>query len=235
MKHKLKHPLKITFRILKNLIAMLLLLLLSYLFLCVVLPLIPRESKKTIAKKEVEIYFMKSGVHTDFLVPVHHPVQNWDAVFPYENNKIIDTTFHYLAIGWGDKEFYLNTPTWGDLTVATAVKAASGMSGSAVHAYYYYEIPSDRPVVKLKLTQLQYTQLCKYIKTTLRYKNHKPIFLKPRVAGTTFDYDSYYDAKGSYSILTTCNTWINSGLMASGQKACYWTAFSEGILYQYGK
>jgi len=33
----------------------------------------------------------------------------------------------WLAFGWGDKGFYLNTPTWADLKFSTAVKAAFWM------------------------------------------------------------------------------------------------------------
>jgi uncharacterized protein (TIGR02117 family) len=156
-------------------------------------------------------------------------------LFPYENNKVYDTTFHWIGIGMGDKRFFLTTPSFNDLTLSTAFRGAFGLSGAAIHAYYHYEIPIDRPTIKLKITENQYRRLCRYIKRTIRFKNNKPVLLESTVEGTTFDYDRYYDAKGAYSVLNTCNSWVNEGLKSSGQRGCYWTAFAGGIFYQYGK
>ena len=176
------------------------LIVVSFFLLCVFLALIPVEKEKTEEPKLVTIYFMQSGVHTDIIVPVHHKIQNWDALFPYENNKVYDTTFHWIGIGMGDKRFFLTTPSFSDLTLSTAFRGAFGLSGAAIHAYYHYEIPSDRPIIKLKITKNQYRRLCGYIKRTIRFKNNKPVLLESTVKGTTFDYDRYYDAKGAYSV-----------------------------------
>jgi hypothetical protein len=45
--------------------------------------------------------------------------------------------------------------------------------------------------------------------------------------------DAFYEAKGSYSLFHTCNTWANNGLKASGQKCCLWTIFDTGIFLKY--
>jgi uncharacterized protein (TIGR02117 family) len=211
------------------------LIVVSFFLLCVFLALIPVEKEKTEEPKLVTIYFMQSGVHTDIIVPVHHKIQNWDALFPYENNKVYDTTFHWIGIGMGDKRFFLTTPSFSDLTLSTAFRGAFGLSGAAIHAYYHYEIPSDRPTIKLRITEKQYKRLCTYIKRTVKFKHNKPVLLHSNVKGTTFDYDRYYDAKGAYSVLNTCNSWVNEGLKSAGQRGCYWTAFAGGIFYQYGK
>ncbi len=45
--------------------------------------------------------------------------------------------------------------------------------------------------------------------------------------------DAFYEAVGRYSLFHTCNTWANNALKSCGQRACLWTAFDEGIFYQY--
>ena len=45
--------------------------------------------------------------------------------------------------------------------------------------------------------------------------------------------DAFYDARGSYSFLYTCNTWTNDGLKVAGQKAAFWTATDFGIFQHY--
>ena len=212
-----------------------LLIISSYFALTYILPLISVDKEITKDPKKITIYLSKSGVHTDIIVPVHHEVQNWDALFPYENNKVYDTTFHWIGIGKGDKRFFLTTPSFDDLTFKTAFCGAFGLSGAAIHACYHYEIPNDRPVIKLKLSVNQYRRLCNFIKKSVKFKDEQPILLTSKVKGTTFDYDRYYDANGSYSLVHTCNSWVNEGLKASGQRACYWTAFASGLFYQYAK
>jgi uncharacterized protein (TIGR02117 family) len=226
---------KTLFLILKYSASLVGLIVVSFFLLCLFLALIPVEKEITKAPRKVTIYFMQSGVHTDIIVPVHHKIQNWDALFPYENNKVYDTTFHWIGIGMGDKRFFLTTPSFSDLTLSTAFRGTFGLNGAAIHAYYHYEIPVDRPIIKLKITENQYRRLCGYIKGTIRFKNNKPVLLESTVEGTVFDYDRYYDALGTYSALNTCNSWVNEGLKAAGQRGCYWTAFAGGIFYQYGK
>ncbi|MBC7450113.1 MAG: DUF2459 domain-containing protein, partial [Cytophagales bacterium] len=84
----------------------------------------------------VAIFLHTNGVHTDILVPAVHSFQDWDTLLPD-----VPAATAYIAFGWGDKGFYLNTPTWGDLTFPTAFKAASGLSTTAMHVSYFKNIP----------------------------------------------------------------------------------------------
>jgi hypothetical protein len=47
--------------------------------------------------------------------------------------------------------------------------------------------------------------------------------------------DAFYAANNRYSMMLTCNSWINRGLKACHKRACLWTPFAGGIFYQYGK
>lgn len=183
-----------------------------------------------------DVYLLQSGPHTDFVVKVKTPVYDWSVDFPYANNANPDTALPWLAIGWGDKGFYLNTPTWADLTISTAVSAATGLGTAGIHASYYYTLPQDRPLVHLAYTENQYRRLCDYISETLIADElGKRVMLEPLKPGVNFEHDRYYDAHGTYSMIHTCNTWVNNGLKASGQRACLWTGFAEGLFYQYEK
>ena len=204
-------------------------------FVVFILPMFQHSEEKTTGVDSISIFIMKSGVHTDFIVPVHHKIQDWDKLFPYENNKVVDTSFHWIAIGVGDKQFFLSTPTFADLTFSTAIRSIFGMNGAALHACYHYKIPKDRPVVKMRLDEKQYTRLCRYIRSAVSYRHGKPELLYSSVEGTTFNYDRYYGSKRSYSFVNNCNAWVNSGLKASGQRACFWTVLADGIFRHYGK
>lgn len=182
----------------------------------------------------VHIYLMQSGVHTDFLVPVKSDEIDWTEIFPRENTKLNDTSTRYLAIGWGDKNFYMNTPQWSDLTFKTAIFCMTGLGTAAIHSTYYYEVPKNKPTVQLKLSKKQYQKLIQYIKNTLVLsKGQQSVYIKPTNRKVVSDNDAYYEAHMRYSLFHTCNTWINNGLKASQKKACLWTPTSGGIFYQY--
>lgn len=45
--------------------------------------------------------------------------------------------------------------------------------------------------------------------------------------------DIFYEAKGSYSLFYTCNSWTNQALKAANQKAAFHTFTDTGIFRHY--
>ena len=101
-----------------------------------------------------------------------------------------------------------------------------------MHCTYYEKMTVGKDCVRLNLTHQQYLDLIKFINDKFdRTQNGKPIHIKTdAVYGKN---DAFYDAKGSYSFLDTCNTWSNNGLKAAGQKAALWTPSDFGIFQHY--
>ncbi len=63
------------------------------------------------AKPEVAIYLLSNGVHTDLVVPMVHPVMDWNTYISVTDTKDPAFDAKYVGFGWGDKGFYLETPT----------------------------------------------------------------------------------------------------------------------------
>lgn len=184
--------------------------------------------------KNITIYILTNGVHTDLVVPIKTEIINWNDVINTEHTTGKDTLVNFVAFGWGDKGFYLETPTWADLKASTAFKAAFSMSTSAIHATFYKQLRENESCKKIQVSTEQYEHLVNYIKNSLVLSADN----KAMQIVTTANYgsdDVFYEAKGSYSLIHTCNTWANNGLKACNQKACLWTPFDEGIFYQYEK
>ena len=83
----------------------------------------------------------------------------------------------YISIGWGDKGFYLDTPTWAELKLSTALIAGFGLGNAALHITYYDEIVEDDLTYKIKFLK-QYSLIIDTIKNSLQYKDEKPINIK---------------------------------------------------------
>ncbi|MEM6319778.1 MAG: TIGR02117 family protein [Bacteroidota bacterium] len=184
------------------------------------------------APDEMDIYILTNGVHTDLVLPTVTPTIDWSSLVKYENTKQKATNFPHLSIGWGDKGFYLDTPTWAELKFSTAFKAATGLSAAAIHTTYYRRMQENEDCVKIGISTEQYQRLVNFImKDFVRQPNGDLIHIETdAVYGGA---DAFYDAKGSYSFLNTCNSWTNQALKAAGQKASWWTPFDKGIFYQY--
>lgn len=188
------------------------------------------ETEK-VADDKIEIYLMNNGVHTDIVMPIRNAHIDWTNYFPFENTKGNDSTANYFSIGWGDKGFYLETPSWSQLKFSTAFKAAFWLSSAAVHTTYYRELPKKQEKVKIEISTKKYKKLISYIKKSLLLKKGKPVFIPTKaVYGSN---DAFYEAVGSYSLFHTCNSWVNNGLKASDLKGSLWTPFASGIFYHY--
>lgn len=202
--------------------------ILLYLFVGFILSRIS-TSKEHDKDQSIEIFVHSNGVHTDIVMPYKNAFQDWETYFPGNHTRGKSSDYSWVAVGWGDKGFYLETPTWGDLTVKTAVKAAFGLSSAALHATLHKEMKESTTTKSIRISKKQYRSLIRYVLASLQVnKNQKPILIPTKAVYG--DSDAFYESKGVYSMFHTCNTWANNALKACRQKACWWTWNSSAIL-----
>jgi uncharacterized protein (TIGR02117 family) len=207
--------------------------LLVYIITSIGLSKIEVNSEVTAGSKEIEMFIQTNGVHCDIVVPVKNELKDWSKEIQFQQTKSKDSIMNYLSFGWGDKGFYLETPTWSDLKASTAFNAAFGLGESAMHVTFYKKMTEGKDCVKIKISKEEYLQLVRYIEESLeRDKEGIPIF----IPAVTYDKnDSFYEANRKYSLFYTCNTWTNNALKAAGQKAAFWTNYDQGIFQHYSK
>ncbi len=190
--------------------------------------------KQEAAQDAITLYIKSNGVHTDIVVPVKTAYKNWSNDFEYRNTRGADSSYAWLGLGWGDKGFYLETPTWGDLTFRTAYRAALGLSSTAIHATYYQSMVENENCRSFTVSPRQYHLLIQYVEHALQHHANGAVI--PITTDAVYgNHDAFYEATGAYSMFHTCNTWTNNGLKACEQKAAWWTPFDWGIFYHYPK
>lgn len=196
------------------------------------LPFIEVSAKDDGQKKEIPVYIYTNGVHTDIVMPVKNDVQDWSTKIPFSNTKSKSTDYNYVGVGWGDKGFYLDTPTWADLKFSTAFKAAFWLSESAMHCTFYKTMKEGDDCKKIMISKNQYKKLVDFVDAKFDKDQNGNYNLVPTnaVYGSN---DAFYDAQGKYSFLNTCNTWANNALKAADQKAAFWTPSDYGIFLHY--
>ena len=219
------------FRILLKTLGFLVLFIVVYLLAVVLLPMIPVNKEKQKPNDQITVYILTNGVHTDIVVPVKSEAIDWSTFIPFTDTKS-KKEFKYIAFGWGDKGFYLDTPEWKDLKFSTAFKAAFWLGDSALHTTFYDEMTIGEDCRRVYMSLEEYKSLITYIKKSydLDQNNKVELIKTDAVYGNN---DAFYEAKGSYSLFFTCNTWAANALKAAKKEAPLWTATQQGIFYHY--
>ncbi|QJX48236.1 TIGR02117 family protein [Hymenobacter taeanensis] len=202
-----------------------------YLVSAAVLSRITVPKKSTDPLTDVDIYIYSNGVHTDIVVPARSKYIDWTETILLKNTQSNDPSMQYIGFGWGDKGFYLDTPTWAELKPSTAFKAMFYLGTSAMHTTFYQEMHESEDCVKISISHHDYRKLIRYIQDSFKYDAQgQPMYIEGHSYGRD---DSFYEAHRTYGWFYTCNTWANDALKYCGQKASLWTPFDNGIFYQY--
>ncbi|RYF83793.1 MAG: TIGR02117 family protein [Comamonadaceae bacterium] len=185
----------------------------------------PTGTPTSQADADIEAYVISNGVHTDLVLPLQAAGVDWRALFPLQHARAAPADAEFVAIGWGDREFYLHTPTWADLTLRRAVRAMLGRHPAALHVSWLQraQLP-PRHTWRLPLTAEHYRQLVQHVQRSLPEGQALPI------AGAHYaDNDAFYEATGHYHLLRTCNEWTAQGLRAAGAPVGRWAPFDFNV------
>ena len=205
--------------------------LMTYLLTVTLLSFVSVNEDLAENKQEIPIYILTNGVHTDVVLPLKSEHYDWTNQLKPEHTKAKDSTYQSAALGWGDKGFYLETPTWEDLKATTALKAASGLSATAMHVTFYKDLKESNSCKKLQISSDNYKKLILFINESFQTKSGE--YLKIETEAVYGKHDVFYEANGSYSLFYTCNSWANQALKSANQKAALWTISDSGIFRHY--
>lgn len=179
----------------------------------------------------VTIYIHSNDVHTDIVVPVNHSVKDWREFIDPSLTKAGNADFQWVAFGWGDKGFYLDTPEWSDLKVSTALVAMFYLGTSAMHVTFHPTMEAGELCKMVTISPTAYQQLIDYIHLGFVTNGDNQPQLIPNAAyGSN---DLFFEGQGAYSLVYTCNSWANGCLKAGGLPACAWALLDKDILAKY--
>lgn len=223
--------LRTLFRVLLRVCAGFLACLLFYVLAAWLLPMIRVNEDFRQDEMGVPIFVRSNGVHTDLVLPLRGPAKDWSAFLPFANTASKDSAFTHVAFGWGDKGFYLETKEWADLKASTALKAAFGLSGSAMHVTFCQHPVLDEHCRSILVLPSTLKRLAAAVASGFDVgADGKPMWITDRHYDQN---DAFYEGTGRYGLFFTCNTWANGVLKDAGLPAALWTATAGGILRHY--
>lgn len=179
----------------------------------------------------ITVFVRSNGVHTWIVMPAVNEYMDWRGYAPSAHLR--DPRYgrsDHVAIGYGNREFYLNTPTWGDLTLHNALSAASGRGTSLLHVEHVHRPRAEAWQRPIRLAPGQYRRLADFIAARFRRDARRRTI--PLLGRGYRDGDMFYEANGGYSLVLTCNEWTGRALRAAGVRMGLWTPFEQSIMWR---
>lgn len=200
------------------------LLLILYGLAGIVGGLLPRNAGWRPPAQGVRIFVESNGVHTGIVVPKLAAGVDWRGVVRADH--LADPRYgqhDHLSFGWGERAFYVGTPTWADIRPGAVLAAAVGSDRTLLHVDHLAQ-PAVGPSVRaVTLRPEEYRRLTAYLRDA---------FARPvRRARGYGGFDVFYEARGRYSAVRTCNAWVGDALAHAGVRVGRWTPFPETVMW----
>ncbi|MEP3420896.1 MAG: TIGR02117 family protein [Erythrobacter sp.] len=174
-------------------------------------------------ERTIEIMVGSNGIHTEIAMPLVTREKDWRTTFSIEDIRASTRPYTHVAVSWGERAFFLETPEWTDLTVTTAANAMTGGEAVLHVAYYVRPAPSDDYRV-LRLRESEYRALVQSIESHLVEADNRET-----IPGYSW-HDVFYSAHGTYHIGNTCNQWTSDQLAAAGVNVGIWSPLPGGVM-----
>jgi len=171
----------------------------------------------------VRIQVSSNGVHTGLIVPLVAAGVDWrNLIRPEDLADPRYADYPAIAIGWGERAFYLETPTWADVKPLTVLAAAIGTDSVVAHVDHLPWPTPDPDSRVITLRPQEYRRLAAFIRASFAPRGwHRTGYGRN---------DAFYAARGRYSALRTCNTWTGDALRYAGVRIGAWTPFPTTVM-----
>lgn len=169
--------------------------------------------------QEHRILVLSNPIHTDIAIPIDDATRTRFGFVRGAGVPIDAPGARYLVVGWGGRDFYLNTPTWSQLKLVPFLKGIT-VDRSVMHVDVVGDIPSGAAyATAFDLDRNRFDALTAFVIGSFTASPTGPIAIDGFRYG---DYDAFYEADGRFSAILGCNTWTAAALRAGGLRTGWW-------------
>ncbi|MEA1910105.1 MAG: DUF2459 domain-containing protein, partial [Spirochaetota bacterium] len=175
--------------------------------------IIPVNTGRKIPNEGERIYLLNNGYHVALALP--RESCSYAEIFDIPMD--LSDQGGYFYFGWGDRQFYLGTPTVRDIDWFMAMKALFTPSPSVLEVLYLHTISPGLPgVSSLVVTEEELKNLYQYIKEAIMVSGKIPEQILSEDIDQAFKGSIFFEAGDSYSLFYTCNNWTSGALKQAG-------------------
>ncbi len=194
-------------------------------------PLFPRDCSQA----RFPVYLAADTMHVNLILPLQNPVYDWRQRLDIQAiGSQAETDYRYLKFGWGDRGFYMETPSWGEMRPSNALRALFRPGNPTVlYVQGYKSLPQEAGTTLrcVALDRQDYFHLAEFVNQSFQSNSQgQKIRLKDGYETTS----GFYAARGHYSILRTCNTWSAEALEAGQVNTPLWPGLASSVMFHLG-
>ncbi|WP_165390157.1 TIGR02117 family protein [Thalassococcus sp. S3] len=171
-------------------------------------------------KGPVTVHLIAGPIHYDLLLPLDGETRARFAEMDAPDLPLSHPGARWLIVGWGAKAFYTTTGTYKDVSLDAVLKAIFGDS-SVLRVDLTGPLPADLETTRIAMDKEHYIRLLDAIGDSFaRDREGRVIALDhPGFSGS----DMFFEARGRFNLLRTCNSWVGSVLREAGLPFGAWT------------
>jgi uncharacterized protein (TIGR02117 family) len=171
--------------------------------------------------QQAEIYLDNNGRHFDIWLPAEY--------CGFIEDSESDAAGWY-GFGWGDRDFFLNTPYAADINPGVLLKALFLPSRSVLAVQHSVSAPGQRlSVTSMKAGTDEIKKASSYIESWF-IRNPEGLERVPsELVHPSYVGYQFFESRGLYSIFFTSNNWVNQVLKKAGLRTGLWTPLTFGV------
>ncbi|MEW9856197.1 DUF2459 domain-containing protein [Novosphingobium sp. M1R2S20] len=186
---------------------------------------IPRNADwREVTSGDYVVGLETNGVHTALVLPLVTPLKDWRESFPPARLGASDRPYTHISVSWGEREVFLGTPSWWDLSPRTVLRILTRGGEGLAHVAYYVRPATSDDLRPIKLSEAEYAALVEAI------ENSFSLVGTPRTHQGYGSSDLFYEVGGEYTAVNTCNQWTSDRLAEAGVRTGWWTPMAGGVM-----
>ncbi|EQC49085.1 hypothetical protein M899_2685 [Bacteriovorax sp. BSW11_IV] len=187
-----------------------------------VLPLIGRPNKAAPLSQisQNDIYITYNDIHTAITLKKEdagHLINYFD--------KNLSERAAFIEFSFGDRDFFLQAPTWDKVTASLIAKALFLPKKGIMHVDFMQTLPQQ--AVKISLSRPQLAQIKSALTNSFILENERAVEIKNY---SCYGSDRFYFSSLNYHLFFTCNNWTANILNDAKVQKSYFTPYKNSVL-----
>ena len=170
------------------------------------------------------ILIIGNPIHTDIAIPLDPDVSARFEPLVRAGIRADLPGARYLVFGWGGRAFYIATPTWADLKPGPLFTSLT-LDASVMHVGVAGAI-DEAQVRGFNLTDAEFERLLAFIEGSFQTGPDGPVWIPDSAYG---ELDGFFEAKGHFTAVLGCNTWVAQALREAGLQTGWWNPLPQTL------
>lgn len=175
-----------------------------------------------------EVLVLANPIHTDIVFPAERDVLDRLSFVGDDGLPLDDPGLEWILLGWGSRSFYIETPTWDELSPGPVLRAFT-LDHSAMHVELAGAIDRDNDsVLSIMVGEEAFQAMLDEALATFEREDGEPMVIPGAAYG---EFDLFYEAEGAFNALYGCNEWTAQVLRAGGLRTGWWNPLPTNLMW----